>query len=324
MSLLPIAMLCLMLLVLQALIASVSPRRHLAINLSIAFVLFNYVLLTGAVMIASEYADNPDKAGDAWATFSAYAGAAAVFDLIMVCLFDWAIHLARNIDAIRHSILRWFGRDVDNPEPVSTGLIDREESPQPTYRFETANGPALRPRRDSLAQVAPVHVDRLSTDDHVISIKGEITDELEVSVLAACRKARDSTRQRVRVELDTHGGIFHAGYLIRDALTELNRHKPVIIHVVGDCESMGIAILCAVPVAQRVSVVHANFLVHRVTTGNGYRNEGTRINDKQLVSDIVAATYVTERSIQKLLRSGQDYSFDAQRALALGFIGSIV
>lgn len=320
----PAAFLLLLLLVTQALIACASPRRQFILNLSIGFLLFNYVLLTGTVMIASGHTNDSEGATDAWITFSAYVGAAAVFDLIMVCLFDWAIHLARNFEAIKQSILRRLDGDVDDPEPATSGLVTREETPQPTYQFETANGPSLRPRRGAIAQIEQVHINRLSADDHVISIKGEITDELEVSVLAACRKARDSTRQRVRVELDTHGGIYHAGYLIRGALRELNRHKPVIIHVVGDCESMGITILCAVPVAQRVSVENANFLVHRTAIDGGYRNGRTRINDKQLASDIIADTYVTERSIQKLLRSGQDYSFDAQRALTLGFIGSIV
>lgn len=137
---------------------------------------------------------------------------------------------------------------------------------------------------------------------------------------------------RIDIELHSCGGDCTEAYAIYDALRASG--KEISCKVVGNAASMATVILLAAPLERRSAYQHAELLIH-----SPYYPSGARIGDitlaklEELKSDLEAEKekmlnlYVDRTGQSREVLEAQmatDSWFDAEKAIELGFVSSIV
>lgn len=137
---------------------------------------------------------------------------------------------------------------------------------------------------------------------------------------------------RIDIELHSCGGDCTEAYAIYDALRASG--KEISCKVVGNAASMATVILLAAPLERRSAYQHAELLIH-----SPYYPSGARVGDitlaklEELKSDLEAEKekmlnlYVDRTGQSREVLEAQmatDSWFDAEKAIELGFVSSIV
>lgn len=138
-------------------------------------------------------------------------------------------------------------------------------------------------------------------------------------------------KQSIELHLNTPGGYCYDGFSIYDTLNQIVQNRPIDIYAEGIVASMGIAILCSVPIERRLSRKNTVFMIHSVSSGNF-----GKINDlkesvqhtetlQKLLWDIVSNN--TEIPIDRLREceeKREDWYLTATEALEYGLISKII
>nr|DAG03039.1 MAG TPA: putative ATP dependent Clp protease [Siphoviridae sp. cttma3] len=137
---------------------------------------------------------------------------------------------------------------------------------------------------------------------------------------------------RIDIELHSCGGDCTEAYAIYDALRASG--KEISCKVVGNAASMATVILLAAPLERRSAYQHAQLLIH-----SPYYPAGAKVGDitltklEELKTDLQAekekmlALYVERTGVDRTVLEAQmdtDSWFNAEKAIELGFISSIV
>lgn len=135
---------------------------------------------------------------------------------------------------------------------------------------------------------------------------------------------------RIDITLDCRGGDVHEGWKIYDALRATG--KEISALVVGECASMGTAILLAAPKERRSARPHASLLIHNpyipAAMGELNADELRRMaDDMQQEQDRILNLYVERTGadrerLQEVMNEGKWLTTD--EAIELGFINTII
>ena len=135
----------------------------------------------------------------------------------------------------------------------------------------------------------------------------------------------------IHIHLDTVGGYCHEGLLIFDIIrTYTKRH--VYIFSEGFVASMGIVLLCSVPVEYRYATENTTFMIHSISGGTDFG----RINDlkdsvqimerlqKNIWNIIANNTNIPMQRLIENQEKREDWFLTAEEALECGLISKII
>lgn len=135
----------------------------------------------------------------------------------------------------------------------------------------------------------------------------------------------------IHIHLNTVGGYCFDGLALFDIIRTV-KDRNVFIFSEGFIASMGIAVLCSVPVEFRYALENTTFMIHSVSGGTDFGKIGDLKNSLQMLEQLQKNIWniITNNSnipIQKLLNveeKREDWFFTAKEALEYGLIGKII
>lgn len=186
----------------------------------------------------------------------------------------------------------------------------------------SANRPRLVPRETfgGIGNERPFNL--ADPDVEVIRIYNDIDSSLSADIGRLVREAAASSCSKVRIELRSCGGDSDDGFYLRRLIIDLQQTKHVEVLVTGYCASAAILLLLAVPVENRFSMSGARYMVHSARNTNDMSLSHS-VN-YEMLRIYVDTTNVDQTSLDDLFRTGSDYWFDANQALELGFVGTVI
>lgn len=141
----------------------------------------------------------------------------------------------------------------------------------------------------------------------------------------------DPNDGKIEVEIHSCGGDCVEGYAIYDALRASG--KEISCKVVGKCASMATVVLLAAPLERRTMYEHAQMLIHAPYFPDGIGGSLTVSKLQALAAELtkektkMVNLYVerTGKTVEELeAQMATDAWFDANKAIELGFVSSIV
>lgn len=141
----------------------------------------------------------------------------------------------------------------------------------------------------------------------------------------------DPNDGKIEVEIHSCGGDCVEGYAIYDALRASG--KEISCKVVGKCASMATVVLLAAPFERRTMYEHAQMLIHAPYIHDGIGGSLTVSKLQALAAELtkektkMVNLYVerTGKTVEELeAQMATDTWFDANKAIELGFVSSIV
>ena len=141
----------------------------------------------------------------------------------------------------------------------------------------------------------------------------------------------DPNDDKIEVEIHSCGGDCVEGYAIYDALRASG--KEISCKVVGKCASMATVVLLAAPLERRTMYEHAQMLIHAPYFPDGIGGSLTVSKLQALAAELtkektkMVNLYVerTGKTVEELeAQMATDAWFDANKAIELGFVSSIV
>lgn len=192
------------------------------------------------------------------------------------------------------------------------------------WAMQARRNATLRPRADAPQPAA--HMARPATSDDEITV--HISDGVSKSHATLVRTAIDQIEQdrpdaRLKVTIDTNGGIARYAWTIFTLLYNFSLTHEVIIVVTGKCHSAGTIILLAAPLRSRYMTRESEIVIHCPRI-QGKRTEATRAHDKFLAWIYGELTYLSHESLSTVMRTGKDYTVTPQKALLLGFVSRVI
>lgn len=134
----------------------------------------------------------------------------------------------------------------------------------------------------------------------------------------------------IYISLISPGGIVYSGFSMYDVIHSYNKKVTTNIYVSGFCMSMGIPVLCSVPVEQRYAHPNTVFMIHQVSSLSfgtladlEQDVEQTKFLQDRLFDIIKTNTNIPESKLEQVYREKLDWYITAEEALRYGLIGKI-
>ncbi len=181
--------------------------------------------------------------------------------------------------------------------------------------------PALCPREGAFVLSPKTPLRLLDDGCFRIKLPDLVNNEMSEEFRRQSLRAIESNAERIRIELDSVGGLVREATMIRlmiRELIELN-HIQVEILVKERCMSAAVSILTCVPLDNRYCLSTARFLVHHISA-----DVGADRSNEDLAQQLTAETNIDPESLSRLLSSGTDYYFTPEEAVKLGVVGHIL
>lgn len=170
-------------------------------------------------------------------------------------------------------------------------------------------------------------LDRL-LENRIVMASGEVTDEMAQRVISQLLLlANDDTSADILMYINSPGGSVIAGLGIYDIMQLVP--NDVVTVAVGLAASMGQVLLCAGTHGKRLALPNAQVLLHEGSAGIAGAAADVEIQAQHLSWTLDRMRHIiadhTGRSLDAIAEEvGRDQWFDAEGALAYGFIDRIV
>lgn len=182
----------------------------------------------------------------------------------------------------------------------------------------------LRPRADAPQPAARMTHPMNSDDEITVYIGDGVSKSHAIQVKTAIDQIEhDRPDARLKVMIDTNGGVARYAWTIFTLLHNFALTHEVIIVVAGKCHSAGSVILLAVPLRSRYMTRGSEILIHSPRV-QGKRTEATRVHGEFLAWIYSELTYLSHESLSIVMRTGKDYAMTPQKALLLGFVSHVI
>jgi len=135
-----------------------------------------------------------------------------------------------------------------------------------------------------------------------------------------CEMAIADDIPRIRVEVESSGGMTLSALAMFDYIRELSKSHDVYVCVTGMCYSAAILVLAAVPIEKRLCNANARFMLH---TSSGQSPAEVQAMNTKTTDHIVANSYISRNDLHHLMKDGRNCFFDAPEALRLGLVGKV-
>lgn len=165
-------------------------------------------------------------------------------------------------------------------------------------------------------------------DRRIVLVADEVTDELATRVVSQLLLLSDADPVAdIHLYVNSPGGSVVAGLAMYDVMQLVP--NDVVTVAVGLAASMGQVLLCAGTPGKRYALPHAQVLMHEGSAGVGGAAADVEIQAANLVATLdrmrrIVARH-TGRTVEQVAADmGRDRWFDADEALAYGFVDHVV
>ncbi len=162
----------------------------------------------------------------------------------------------------------------------------------------------------------------------IVFLAGEVTDELATRVVSQLLVLADEDPDAdIHLYVNSPGGSVLAGLAIYDVMQLIP--NDIVTVAAGIAASMGQVLLCAGTPGKRYALANAQVLMHEGSAGLGGAAADVAIQAENLVATLdrmraIVARH-TGRPIDEVTTDmGRDRWFDADQALAYGFVDHVV
>lgn len=134
----------------------------------------------------------------------------------------------------------------------------------------------------------------------------------------------------IHLSLTSPGGSVYSGFSMYDVIKTYSKVVDTYIHVSGFCMSMGIPVLCSVPVEYRYAHPNTIFMIHQVSSISfgvvadmEQDIEHTKFLQDRLFDIIKNNTNIPSAKLEQVYREKLDWFITAEEALKYGLISKI-
>lgn len=170
---------------------------------------------------------------------------------------------------------------------------------------------------------------RIVDNARIVFLYGEVTEESIAQNIFQLLHLAGLNNKPIYLVVSSYGGSVDEMFSLYDTIKFL----PCPVHTValGKIMSAGVLLLAAGAKGQRMMGKSARLMIHPISGGawgNVFEvvnatNEHVRLQ-KQLVDNLIQQTSMTEKTIEKIMRSGHDYFMTPEEALKFGIIDRII
>lgn len=166
-----------------------------------------------------------------------------------------------------------------------------------------------------------------------IGIFGAIDEKLSMSIVSSLILTNSELEpgEDIEIYLSTVGGDVHEMFSIVDAINFVKKTRDVSVFCLGKVMSAGVLIASTATNGKRYSMPNTRFMIHEIifdlsgsATHNSIEYTENLFLQEKYINSICSLTKLTKSKIQKLIKGGHHYYFDAEQAKKHGIIDEII